>query len=143
MFQIEEDKAIKGFSKRVIDHERGVWLQMISGLGPECNGNAMKLVWGERTIPFEVEYFRGGGIGGERVFNLMRFIEPFGGSLTALAYGVRPYDFKNLEELRQAKMLAVEAMLVFGSIYNGSKYGEDYFRFEFEGRVYFGKDFGI
>jgi hypothetical protein len=100
-----------------------------------------QIVWQGRTIPFEtIEESRRNESGDEYI--LVRF-GAFGGSAYANQYGIKPYRFPNGEERRHVMMLAAEALLVFGSDYDGSAKPEGFYRVEHEGKVYTNRDFGI
>ncbi len=145
MFHVEpavgEQASEKG-DMVVIDRERDVWLQFVSGYTMRP-GTALKLVWQGRVIPLGISRNeQKDEITGE-TFYLITF-KSFGADATAKHYGgILPYKFEDDEEYRQARMLAVEAVLVYGSYYNGDKRPEGYNRFELDGRIYTKKIFGM
>lgn len=143
MFHIEEMKKSGSERNRIVaDHARGVWLQMLSSIGPEP-GTVFKLVWGERVIPFEAVRDEQHQQGTSEVFFLTRFLT-FGRSIFAKSRsGIDEYSFESPEERKQAQLLAVEALLIYGGHYDGDKRPEGYNRVELEGRVYTKRDFGM
>ncbi|MBC7281648.1 hypothetical protein [Hoeflea sp.] len=78
----------------------------------------------------------------ERHINV-RFLS-FGASQGARIQGKIPaYRFENDAEREAAVLLAVEAMLVYGSFYDGPQRPDGYHRFFHAGRVFIKSDFGL
>lgn len=131
----------------VVDEERDVWLQRIGMVGfDEPLAEIFKLVWGGRVIPFEVQYTvaaKGSFLGDTDESSTIRFLG-FGGSSGAYYKAKIPaYQFESDEEREAAMLLAVEAMLAFGSFYNGGKCPNGLYRFEHQGKTYIKSDFGL
>lgn len=129
MFRIEPalERGVLGDDKMVVDHERDVWLQRVSGLGPEP-GDAFKLVWGGRVIPFETVRAPVMKSDGSTAYYLAKF-RSFGSSGSArLRANIPVYRFQSDEERQQAMMLAAEALIEFGDVYNGDQRPEGYNR---------------
>ncbi len=126
----------------VVDEDRDVWLQRIATLGREMSGSLFKLVWGDRIIPFEcLSESKWDENGNEYFVQRLRY---FGGAPRAeYDAGIMPYEFRDEVERREAMLLAVEAVLAYGSLYNGIEYTDGVFRIEFEGRIYTKSDFGL
>ena len=109
-------------------------------LGPE-QGDAFKLVWDDRVIPFDVHYEPKRDDSGEQY--IVEWIEGFGGSSRADDHGIRTYWFEDASERFEAFLLAIEAVLVFGSNYNGADRPDGRYRFVHEGLTYTKSDFEI
>jgi hypothetical protein len=141
MFRIEQVGSERSPAGRriVADPERDAWLQGVRNLGLE-RARAFKLVWGGRVIPFEAhqEHRDEGGAS-----HYLTRILHFGHSAAAsLRSGIPPYHFVDAAEEEAARMLAVEALLVFGSLYDGEAKPDGYYRVEHAARVYTRRDFG-
>lgn len=133
-------KGPTGHSKMTIDETRDVWIQPV-GVMIGDPGRIFTLVWRGCAIPFDtIEESRRDGDGKEYIVVRLR---SFGGSAFAFQYGIAPYRFNSDEERRQAMMLAVEALLAFGSDYNGCQQREGFYRVEHDGRLYTRGTFGI
>ena len=137
MFRIEPTptkRPLGRASKWVVDHERDVSIERIIGTGED--EDVMQPVWRGRIIPFQIAIRAvREELTGESYF-LTRFVA-FGYAFAGSEYGdVEFYRFKNDEEKREAQLLAVEALTVFGSIYDGDDRPEGYYRVEFEGKTY-------
>ncbi len=126
----------------VVDEDRDVWLQRIATLGREMSGSLFKLVWGDRIIPFEcLSESKWDENGNEYFVQRLRY---FGGAMGAEFHaGILPYEFRDEAERREAMLLAVEAVLAYGGLYNGSECLDGKHRIEFEGRLYTKSDFGL
>ena len=141
MFCIEE--AASASDSRVVDDERGVWIQFLAGRG-RSSGGVFKLVVGETVIPFETDrdFFEDADGAGHL---LTRFVF-FGLSPAANARGVAPNVITSLPERREYMLLATEALLVFGSFYDGDSKPEGWTQVELDGVIYtlasFGCEFG-
>jgi hypothetical protein len=111
--------------RSLVDPERDVWFQRVSGLGRREQlpiGACFKLVWGDRVIPFDAIRQNAVDPATDSTFLLVE-IETFGESQCArIDAGIPSFAFRDEAEKRAAKLLAAEALLVFGAIYNGDKY---------------------
>ena len=146
MFEIKKTNWVGplGDNLMVIDYNRAAWLQRICSInisGAESS-NVFKLVWDGRAIPFEclseTKHDQN-----EKIYLIKRF-RYFGTAERAEAVaGIPPYEFADKTERRVAMLLATEAVLAFGSLYNGSEYLNGDHRVEFEGRLYTKSDFGL
>jgi hypothetical protein len=76
MFRIE--KAGSASDYRVVDDERGVWIQFLAGRG-KSPGGVFKLVVGETVIPFETDrdFIEDAGGDGHRVGPGLSLTGPF------------------------------------------------------------------
>lgn len=97
-------------------------------------------------IPFEVQCTvaaKGSFLGDTDESSTIRFLG-FGGSSGAYYKAKIPaYHFESDEEREAAMLLAVEAMLAYGSFYNGGKCPNGLYRFEHGGKTYIKSDFGL
>ncbi len=108
----------------VVDHERDAWLTFVSGMGLEyiseaipVPGQVMKLVWTSRVIPFDYLIET---ITSEHGPRHIGRIENFGTSRAAgYKANLRIFRFDSEAEREAAELLAAEALLVFGTMYNG------------------------
>jgi len=129
-------------SRAVVDLDRGVTLVYVSGHG-RVPGSAFVMNWGLRSNPFDAwrrevvdavdgtTYYRTG-------------LGLFGASLAAEnAAGAKRFAFVNQEERSAAVRLAVEALLVYGSNYNGLSKPDGYNRVVEGGHEWRLSDFGI
>ncbi|MEC5182681.1 hypothetical protein RCH12_000111 [Cryobacterium sp. MP_3.1] len=137
MFRIE--RAAGASDHKIIDDERGVWIQFLGSRG-KSSGGAFKLVVGETVIPFETErdYIEDAD-GAAHV--LTRFFA-FGLSPAASVRGIASNVITSPVERRTYKLLATEALLLFGDIYNGDSKPEGYSRVELDGVIYTLASFG-
>lgn len=143
MFEIKEafSKGPAGDTLMVIDEERDVWLQYLGGLGSEP-GSCFKLVWKGQAIGFDIR--PDNQIDEEGNDYTIRRLFGFGDSINAEAKdGIKPWRTKDDEDRRQAKLLAVEALLAYGGFYDGYKHLDGIYRIEFEGRFYTKSDFDL
>ena len=152
MFRIEPTPWPEGSQgqpgRRVIDPDRNVWLQFIHG--SRARVNTMKLVWKDEVIPFEISLrgFKDDPPGGT---SYVWHFERFEGTTSAQNWGyvdpskggVTPYHFDDPSVRREAQLLAVEALLVYGGNYDGETSPDGYYRVEFEGKLYRKSDFGM
>ncbi|TFC54519.1 MULTISPECIES: hypothetical protein [unclassified Cryobacterium] len=137
MFRI--GKAGSASDYKVVDDERGVWIQFLASRG-RSPGGVFKLVVGETVIPFEtacdfIEDADGDG-------HLLTRFDLFGLSPAASVRGVAPNMMISPDELREYMLLAVEALLVFGSFYDGDSKPEGWARVELHAVVYTLASFG-
>ncbi|POH71000.1 hypothetical protein C3B59_03270 [Cryobacterium zongtaii] len=126
----------------VVDHERDVSLYRAAKMGP-MPGDGFILTWGDRQIPFEslssqVTY----PVSGETYY-LVKFTAFGFSAAVELRTKVKSYRFGSDEELATARRLAVEALLVYGSNYNGLTYPDGENRVELDGVELRLSDFGI
>lgn len=146
MFRIENgpDGGLSGrLFTYVVDHDRDVWLKFVSGIGSEP-GSVMKLVWEGRIIPFDY-YVE--NLTSEPRPRLIGRIENFGTSWLAGYKGdLKVFHFSSETERKSAELLAAEALLVFGSMYDGLSFPDGMYTVELntaEGvRHYTLSDFG-
>lgn len=141
MFRIE--KAASASDYRVVDDERGVWIQFLAGRG-RSPGGVFKLVVGETVIPFETDCdFDEDAEGAGHLLTQFVF---FGLSPAASARGVAPNMMMSPDERREYMRLATEALLLFGSFYDGDSKPEGWTQVELHGVIYtlasFGYEFG-
>jgi len=123
-------------SRSVVDVERGVVLQRVSGQGQVPNAEAMLMSWQGRLIPFDTRFRSAGG-------HYIVDFDSFGVSYTVkLRVGILQYVFPDAEAQREAQLLAVEALLVYGEFFNGLSKPDGHCRVEFEGRQWVLSDFG-
>ncbi len=95
----------------VVDEERGVTLRGAGGIAYETESAAV-LTWGDREIPFNVDYRNPVHPRTGREYTQCWFVS-FGASFEARTRcGVGKYEFRDAEEKAQALMLAIEAILV-------------------------------
>jgi hypothetical protein len=129
-------------ARAVVDVDRDVKLVYASGHG-RVPGSAFVLTWGDRVIPFDtsrdevlddphgVVYYR-------------TVVRLFGASPSAEnAVGAKPFAFADDVERSAALRLAIEALLVYGSNYNGLSKPDGYNRVLEGGREWGLSDFGI
>jgi hypothetical protein len=95
---------------------------------------------GETVIPFETDRDFIEDAGGDG--HLLTRFDLFGLSPAASVRGVAPNMMMSSDGLRTYMLLAVEALLVFGSFYNGDSKPEGWARFELDGAVYTLASFG-
>lgn len=130
----------------VVDHERNVSLKFARGAGRGIEwgaGKIYRLVWEHRTIAIEATSEEMTDPKTHETYYLRRF-KSFGGREYVLGYNViESYDFQSEDERHQAELLAIEAFFVMGDHYNGDTKPEGYDRFEYKGRIYTKKDFGL
>ncbi|MFF2389550.1 hypothetical protein [Agromyces sp. NPDC058104] len=94
----------------------------------------MKLVWGERVIPFEYELEPVDSEAGTRFVGR---VIGFGTSpIAAEQAGTSRYRFANDEERRAAEQLVAEALLVYGDFYNGLDHPDGVFTVEVPTEAY-------
>jgi hypothetical protein len=133
-------KGTTNHDNMMIDASRDVWIQPI-GVTIGDPGRVFKLVGGDNVIPFDtIEESQRDEEGKEYI--LVKF-HSFGGSPFAAQYGVETYRFRRDEERRQAMMLAAEALIAFGSDYDGARKPEGFYRVEYEGQIFTAGSFGF
>ena len=137
MFRIE--RAASASDHKIIDVERDVWMQFLGSRGLS-SGGVFKLVVGETVIPCETERDYIEDADGA-AHQLTRFVA-FGLSPAAELRGVAPHVITSPVERRMYKLLATEALLLFGDIYNGDSKPEGYSRVELDGVIYTLASFG-
>ena len=92
--------------------------------------------WQGRLIPFDTRFRSAGG-------HYIVDFDSFGVSYTVkLRVGILQYVFPDAEAQREAQLLAVEALLVYGEFFNGLSKPDGHCRVEFEGRQWVLSDFG-
>jgi len=141
MFEVKPAYSVSptGDKLMMIDETRDVWLQYIGGYGSEP-GAYFKLVWKGQEIAFLViPENRWDDEGKEYI---VQHIYEFGGT-GPLRGSVKPWKAETPQRRREAMLLAVEALLAYGGLYDGYKKPDGLYRVEFEGRLYIKSDFGL
>lgn len=140
MFEIQQSDPSDMTTKRVVDPERDVSLELVAlpGRNP---GGAYVLRTPQATVPFETSEQDGlrdaGGLYRRTTFT------SFGSSLYASTRaGITPAIFASAEDEQALMMLAIEAILIFGDYYNGFASRPLFYRVEFAGKVFTRQDFG-
>ena len=146
MFRVEPTPTKRPLgrgNKWIADHERDTSLETVGALTQESR-QFMKLVWRGRVTPFEIVRSQMRDESTGEVYYLTQFTR-FPGAVVKKDYGddVVFHRFASDEERREAQLLAVEALLVYGGIYDGEERPDGYNRVEFEGRLYRKSDFGM
>jgi hypothetical protein len=130
MFRIENGLAAPGTGgdrRRVVDHDRFVSLRCASELGDE-SGATMVMTWLGRVIVFEIMCEFVSAPPGGRPHSVIT-LSSFGTSSLAIYHpGMQRYVLDNPERYRRARMLAAEALLLFGTSYDGERRPEGYYR---------------
>ncbi|TFB66835.1 hypothetical protein [Cryobacterium sp. Hz9] len=137
MFTIEDSPVRGALGDRlyVVDHERGVWLQKVSGIGREL-GEAFQLVRGESVIPFNMSWDEETDPNSGQIYLLRRF-ETFGISGTAKRYaGIEPFAFSDDIDKHEFMKLAIEAVLVYGFHYTTTPRPEGDVRIDADGQIF-------
>lgn len=118
--------------KWVIDHERDIYLQSVSGIGRQM-GKAFILVHGAKTIPLETEWDVGLKDSVTRQPYFLMHFTVFGRSPTAFRnFGFQPFEFVDDDEKKYWMRIAAEALVVYGLGYSGLDYEDGYTRVELE-----------
>ena len=126
----------------VVDHERDVSLHRAAGMG-RMPGDGFLLTWGERQIPFEsLRTQVSDPVSGETYY-LTKFTAFGVSTAVEMRTKVKSYRFVSDEELATAMRLATEALLVYGTNYNGLARPDGYNRVELDGVELRLSDFGI
>lgn len=128
MFEIEPSpiEGPSGDILRVADHARGVWLQRVATHGRDP-GHTFQLVRGNTPIALDT-------YGDERIDSSGQVyyfvqISSIGGSPIALRVaGIEPVTFSSEDEKDEVTELAAEALLVYGSLYDGLSRPEGQYR---------------
>lgn len=134
--------------KRLVDYDRNVWFQMITRYG-QGRVSIFKLVWNNNVIPFQAVELHPvpAHVPGPRKKHLHWHMcpqkeQPFGHSTVANSEGVSDFDFADQQEKTQAERLAIEALLEFGSAYDGKKWDASrHVSVEYNGKIYTKDDF--
>ncbi|WP_025091235.1 hypothetical protein [Brucella intermedia] len=147
MFEIKPaySESPCGDTLMVVDEGRDVWLQYIAGNGTEP-GDYFKLVWKGWEIAFFVDSDNRWDEQGKEY--TVKHISEFGGSpyvsnRKGQTIKIPAWHADSPEQEREAMLLATEALLAYGSVYNGHEYEDGSYRIEFEGRLYTKSDFGL
>ncbi len=117
--------------RRVLDFDKGIALEYVRSLGKEEEerGKAFVLSDGTTRIPFVTRIiFDVNPKTGETYFYSM--IDSFN------------HKFANAQDETRWRRTAAEALLIFGSIYNGFKHDPDSVRVELDGKLLTRRDFG-
>lgn len=132
MFVIEPDPE-RPRKRRVVDRERDAALVPLGMRAYEAI-RLMKLVWGERVIPFEYELEPVAAEAGKRFVGR---VSGFGTSpIAAEQAGTSRYRFANDEERRAAERLVAEALLVYGDFNDGLDHPDGVFTVEVPTEAY-------
>ncbi|TFD25105.1 hypothetical protein [Cryobacterium lyxosi] len=137
MFTIEDAPVRGALGDRlyVVDHERGVWLQRVSGVGRRP-GDAFQLVREESVIPFNMSEEEETDPNSGQRYVLRRF-EIFGISGIAKRYaGIEPFAFSDDIEKHEFMKLAIEAVLVYGFHYTTTPRPEGDVRIDADGQIF-------
>ena len=137
LFTIENSPVRGALGDRlyVVDHERGVWLQKVSGIGRRP-GDVFQLVRGENVIPFNMSEEEETDPNSGQRYVLRRF-EIFGTSGTAKRYaGIEPFAFSDDFAKHEFMKLAIEAVLVYGIHYTTTPRPEGDVRIEADGQIF-------
>lgn len=142
MFRIEEADGEKfKFSRMVvIDHDRDAAVQYVTTYVMDIP-KVYVLFWQDRIIPFctirkEMKDPNNGEVYFQSKFYTFGF-----NNVAEAKENLKEYKFKNKCEATKATLLAIEAMLIYGSYYDGDKRPDGYDRFLFDGKNYTKKDF--
>ncbi|AWB88993.1 hypothetical protein [Homoserinimonas hongtaonis] len=124
----------------IIDPERDASLEFIGGRG-RVPGMVHTLTTGDLVVPFEARRTAQADAEGHE-FYLITF-DSFG-SLFVTPTGLKldPVDFTSPAERRRLQLLAAEALLVFGSMYDGLRKPDGFNRVSIEGNTYTLSSFG-
>ena len=134
MFQVQE--SAEG-DRTIVDLERGVSLEFIGGLG-RMPGTVHTLTTPELVVPFEVCRTQDA----DAEFYLTRFYS-FGRLFsTPTGPRIEPVDFPSQAARHRLQLLAAEALLVFGSFYNGLAKPDGYNRVDVGEKTYTLSSFG-
>ena len=140
MFEIQQSDPSDMTTKRVVDPERGISLELVALPGRKPGG-AYVLRTPRVAVPFETSEQDGlrdaGGL--YRRITFTSFGSSFYASTRA---GIPPALFESAEEEMALMMLAIEAILIFGDYYNGFASRPLFYRVEFDGRIFTRLDFG-
>lgn len=136
MFEVEgpQDGGTKDL--RVIDHDRGVHLRSVAGVGRQ-SGATFILVHDKGVIPFETLWETGLRDPATREpYFIMRFSPGFGisGRAAKEGYNLR-FDFADDAQKHYWMRIAAEALLVYGAAYDGIYYKDGYTRIELDGEL--------
>lgn len=128
--------------RRVLDAERNISLRLgaLTGRDP---GKAFVLTHGIMRIPLHTEE-RTGLVDSEtgRPFFTSEIVS-FGTSIYLKGdRDVPNYEFSSDEEARRWRKIAAEAVLIFGTDYNGLGLDADYIRVLLDGKLFTRRDFG-
>ena len=126
----------------VVDHGRDVSLYRAANMG-RLPGDGFILTWGDRQIPFESFSMQVHDPGSGETYYLVKFTAFGVSAAVELRTAVKSYRFGSDEELAMSRRLAVEALLVYGSNYNGLTYPDGENRVELDGVKLRLSDFGI
>jgi hypothetical protein len=134
MFAVEEAEPwARRPGRWVVDHERGMYLQRVAGIGRQAGG-VFVLAQGDIEIPFEM--VRGSAYepdgSGTRTTMSLRF---FGGSRRAADVGIASYEFADDAEKDHWMRIAAEALLVYGVGYAGLSIKDGILRVDLNGQL--------
>lgn len=142
MFEIKpaDSESPDGSKLMVVDKGRNAWFQSIGGMG-SSPGSVFKLVWKGMDIAFDIhpEPHRDDE-GGSYV--ILHF-GGFGRDTDQHQGNISRWLPTSDEERHEAKILAVEALLAYGSVYDGHKHPNGRYRIKLDDCVYIKSDFGL
>lgn len=135
MFEVESPPGGGRKGRRVVDHERGVYLQSVAGVGRQ-SGTTFILVHDNGVIPFETLWESGLRDPATREpYFIMRF-SSFGISDWAAEQGYNlRFDFADDAEKHYWMRIAAEALVIYGPAYDGIYYKDGYTRVELDGEL--------
>ena len=116
MFSIEDSPVtgVMGDDKWVVDRSRGVWMQRVSSYA-RSSVDALQLHVDDRVFLLERErWHKPGGGYGSRIVDLGR------SAAASLKSDIVSDSFRSDEDRHRVGLLAAEAVLVYGSFYDGN-----------------------
>lgn len=129
------DRA-NGTKKAVVNSERDAWLQMDRAIAGE-SGGFFRLYWAGRLIPFWAPLRTEIDENTKQEFYVYELPSIGDSPSTKLP----PYRFVDDAEQIKGLLLAAEALITFGGLYDGDKFPDGTFRVETNGIVYTRRDF--
>lgn len=132
MFAVEEAEPwARDPGLWVVDHERGIYLQHLGGIGRQMGG-LFVVAQGEIEIPFEI--VRESAYEGSETRTTMKF-QFFGNSRRGADVGIPPYEFADDAERDYWMRIAAEALLVYGISYMGLSIKDGIARVDLNGEL--------
>lgn len=140
MFHIEDaPNGHESPSKIVVDRDRDAWLRFVSSRGRE-HGFVFQIAVADKIVPFEVSARSAREGNGDEYF--VEAFDGFGYSVRAEIAGIPRARFDSKEERQRIQLLAAEALLVFGSDYDGLSRPDGQYRVQLNGETFFLSSFG-
>jgi len=136
LFTIEDARVRGALGDRlyVVDHDRGVWLQSVAGIGRTLR-EAFQIVRGESVVPFNMSWDEETDPDSGQIYLLRRF-ETFGISGAAKRFAdIEPFVFSDDFDKHEFMKLAIEAVLVYGGHYTTGPRPEGDVRIEADGQI--------